>query len=181
MSTVCHSNSHGTDPDGSLTSMLLLCCHALLCCAVRSAATQYALLNLLVNTAIIGNYSSLSKSAVPGILSPRTFNGEQINLLPYFDGTLPTTNAGGSSGSQVNWLDGGGTAPLLQNQPANSTSASQYALFTHVYSYFGSLLGCSGYNTTGFPVYQGQSSMYQGMQPDCLSPLHLAIYCLSVY
>ncbi len=62
---------------------------------------------------------------VPGILAKGTFNGTEVNLLPFFDGTLKTTNRGGSSGVSVNFLDGGGAAPLKQNKPANDETSNQ--------------------------------------------------------
>ncbi len=62
---------------------------------------------------------------VPGILAAGTFNGNQVDLLPYFSGGLQSTNRGGSSGVSVNFLDGGGADPLKNNKPANSDSSSQ--------------------------------------------------------
>lgn len=63
--------------------------------------------------------------AVPGILAEGTYNGTNVNLLPYFDGTLNSTNRGGSSGKSVNFLDGGGAAPLKQNKAADDESSKQ--------------------------------------------------------
>jgi hypothetical protein len=34
------------------------------------------------------------------------------------------------------------------------------ALLTHLYQYFGLLLGCSTVGQTGFPKYGGETSMY---------------------
>ena len=33
-------------------------------------------------------------------------------------------------------------------------------LLTHLYQFFGVLLGCSGYGEMGFPSYMGDPSMY---------------------
>jgi hypothetical protein len=44
---------------------------------------------------------------VPGILAPGVYNGEAVNLLPYFDGTLASSNRGGQAVA-INFLDGGG-------------------------------------------------------------------------
>ena len=63
--------------------------------------------------------------AVPGILAPGQFNGTKVNLLPYFNGGLLSSNRGGTSGVSVNFLDGGGAAPLMKNMPANDTSSNQ--------------------------------------------------------
>jgi hypothetical protein len=86
----------------------------------NTAANQLALLTRLVNTVIIGNYTTPNVGiAVPGILAPGTFNGTAVNLLPYFDGALLSTNDGGSEGSAVNFLDGGGAKPLMESKPAD--------------------------------------------------------------
>jgi hypothetical protein len=75
----------------------------------NTAANQYAVLTLVVNTALIGNYTQPNKGiAVNGILNPGMYNGTAINLLPYFDGSLASTNAGGTSGAPQNFLDDGG-------------------------------------------------------------------------
>jgi hypothetical protein len=34
-------------------------------------------------------------------------------------------------------------------------------LFTHLYEFFGTLLGCSQQGQPGFPAYDGQPSMFQ--------------------
>ena len=51
--------------------------------------------------------------------------GVNVDLLPYFDGTLESSNRGGSSGVSVNFLDGGGAAPLMMNQPADNDTSNQ--------------------------------------------------------
>jgi hypothetical protein len=92
----------------------------------NTAANQYTLLTLLVNTVVIGNYTMPNVGVkVPGILAPGSFNGVQVNLLPYFNGALASTNRGGAQGVSVNFLDGGGAAPLMMNMPANNTSSRQ--------------------------------------------------------
>src|SRR5579859_766901 len=60
--------------------------------------------------------------------------------------------------SSVNY---GGAAPLMQNKPANTMSSPQYFLLTHLYQYFGSLLGCSMQGISAFPAYGGDSSQFQ--------------------
>ena len=62
---------------------------------------------------------------VPGILAPGEVNGTAVNLLPYFTGDLASTNRGGSKGVSVNFLDGGGAAPLMKNKPADDDSSNQ--------------------------------------------------------
>uniref|UniRef100_L2FXE9 Uncharacterized protein n=1 Tax=Colletotrichum fructicola (strain Nara gc5) TaxID=1213859 RepID=L2FXE9_COLFN len=128
----------------------------------NTAENQYTLLTLLVNTVVIGNYTMPNVGVkVPGILAAGTYNGAEVNLLPYFNGDLASSNRGGSSGVSVNFLDGGGAAPLMKNMPANDDKSNQYFLLTHLYQFFGSLLGCSQYGMTGFPGYDGHASMYQ--------------------
>lgn len=127
----------------------------------NTAANQKTLLTLVVNTAVIGNYTKPNVGIhVPGILAPGEFNGTKVNLAGYFNGGFASTNSGGSSGKSVNFLDDGGAAPLLINMPANGTSSRQYALLTHLYSYFGTLLGCSTIGQADFPAYEGSNSMY---------------------
>lgn len=124
----------------------------------NTAANQQTLVTLVVNTAVIGNYTMPNVGIkVAGILAPGTVNGTAVNLLPYFTGALASSNRGGSSGVSINFLDDGGAAPLMMNMPANGTSSNQYKLLTHLYQYFGALLGCSA---MGYPAYTGQGSQY---------------------
>lgn len=128
----------------------------------NTAANQMTLLTLVVNTAVIGNYSTVNVGVtVPGILAAGEYNGTSVNLLPYFDGGFASTNQGGSGGMSVNFLDDGGAAPLKLNKPANGTTSMQYMLLTHLYEYFGTLLGCTMQGNTDFPAYDGSNSMYE--------------------
>lgn len=52
-------------------------------------------------------------------------NGTDVNLLPYFNGELASSNRGGGTGVSVNFLDDGGAEPLMNNKPANSDSSMQ--------------------------------------------------------
>lgn len=126
----------------------------------NSAANQQTVLTLVVNTAVIGNYTKPNVGiAVPGILTPGMYKGNKVNLAQYFDGMLDSSNRGGMSGVSVNFLDGGGAAPLMANKPANDMTSNQYMLLTHLYSYFADLLGCSQFGkSTG--QYAGETSMY---------------------
>jgi hypothetical protein len=93
----------------------------------NTAENQLTVLTLIVNTAVIGNYTpKLNKGVlVPGILTPGEYNGTAVNLAPYFDGGLASTNTGGSAGMSVNFLDGGGAAPLMNNTAADNMSSMQ--------------------------------------------------------
>jgi len=127
----------------------------------NNATNQQTLLTLVVNTAAIGNYTQPNVGiAVPGLLAPGTGDYEGVNLLPYFTGALASTNNGGSSGISVNFLDAGGAKPLMMNMPANNTNSAQYVLLTHLYSYFGYLLGCSEFSNTTMK-YTGSTNMYE--------------------
>jgi hypothetical protein len=128
----------------------------------NNASNQLTLLTLVVNTALIGNYTTPNVGiTVTGILNPGVFNGTDVSLLKYFNGSLASNNIGTSTGAPVNFLDDGSAEPLLRNKPSNgNTSSNQYRLITRLYSYFGTLLGCSYINTPEFPKYGGVSSMY---------------------
>ncbi len=93
----------------------------------NTAENQKMLLTLIVNTVGIGNYTQPNVGiAVPGILAQNaTFNGEPVNLLPYFNGMFASTNRGGEEGVSVNFLDGGGAAPLMENKPAIDDTSNQ--------------------------------------------------------
>jgi hypothetical protein len=102
-------------------------------------ANEATLLTLLVNTVVIGNYTkpviegvTWPDVMVPGILANGTVDGTDVNLLPYFNGGLASSNRGGKSGVAINFLDDGGAVPLMMNMPANGTSSNQYKLMTHL-------------------------------------------------
>ncbi|KAK5173301.1 uncharacterized protein LTR77_001982 [Saxophila tyrrhenica] len=125
-----------------------------------NATTQLKLLTLLVNTAVIGNYSE-GKVMVPGILAKDAmYNGTKVNLVPYFSGALKSTNVGEKHGVSYNFLDGGGAAPLAKSKPADDDTSHQAILLNKLYSYFGVLLACSAIGKDGFPAYNGKTSMY---------------------
>ncbi|KAK4543855.1 hypothetical protein LTR36_004888 [Oleoguttula mirabilis] len=128
----------------------------------NNATNQETLVTLLVNTAVIGNYTKPNANlTVPGILAQgQSYNKTSVNLLPYFDGALASTNRGGELGVSINFLDDGGATPLTLNKPSNTTTSNQYKLLTHLYGYFGILLGCSHLGQTGYPAYSGDTSMY---------------------
>ncbi|CAK3861393.1 Hypothetical predicted protein [Lecanosticta acicola] len=132
----------------------------------NTAKNQQTLLTLVVNTAVIGNYTKPNVGiAVPGILAPGTGKFAGVNLAKYFGGMLKVTNpeAIGMMGKRpiaVNWLDGGGAAPLMMNMAANNPKTNQYALLTHLYQYFAALLGCSQFGKTVMP-YSSELSMYK--------------------
>jgi hypothetical protein len=147
----------------------------------NTEANQQLLLHKVVNTAVIGNYTPGAMNAVPGILTPGTYNGEQVNLLQYFNGALESSNRGGNCGVAINFLDGGGAAPLMNDKAANCHDCEQLyvsiasirnlnvhadaadensMLLTHLYKFFAALLGCSIFGNTVKP-YNGFNGMYE--------------------
>ncbi len=93
----------------------------------NTAENQQTVLTLLVNTAVIGNYTSSPGSLVKvdGILAPGTGDFVGVDLAPYFSGALASTNRGSGYGEMVNFLDGGGADPLKQNMPAADMGSAQ--------------------------------------------------------
>ncbi|KAJ8068453.1 hypothetical protein OCU04_004008 [Sclerotinia nivalis] len=128
----------------------------------NTAQLQQYLMMRIVNIALIGNYGENSRRRVnvTGILFNGTYNGIKVNLSPYFDGGLFSTNVGGKPIS-VNFLDGGGLGTLWSFKVADSMSSNQYFLMTHLYQYFGVLFGCSKQGGTDFPAYSASASQYE--------------------
>ncbi|KAF2155285.1 hypothetical protein K461DRAFT_276484 [Myriangium duriaei CBS 260.36] len=118
----------------------------------NTAANQYALVKAVVDRAGVGN--ATSNPVVTGIVKPGMYNGVKVDISPYFTGALNSTNRGGSSGVSVNFLDGGSGATPAAN-------SNQAILFTHLYEYFGAVLGCTTYGSSGYPNYAGKASMYE--------------------
>lgn len=90
----------------------------------NTATNQYKLVSALVNTALIGNYSKGAKVTVNGILVPGDYNGQAVNLLPYFNGGYLSTNRNNQA-SSVNFIDGGGAIPLAMGMPASDATSNQ--------------------------------------------------------
>ncbi|KAE9364813.1 hypothetical protein N431DRAFT_447960 [Stipitochalara longipes BDJ] len=130
----------------------------------NTAKSQALLITLLVNTFVVGNYTT-PNTGIPcaGFASPAVFEGHDIALLPYFTGAYNSTNEGGNIGAAgVLFLDDGGATPLQKNMSSNGdVGTRQYDLLTHIYGYFGNLLNCSQQGTSDFPSYGGRTSMYK--------------------
>ena len=91
----------------------------------NTAASQQELMALITNTFILGNYTTPNVGVkVDGIAGPKTFQGHDVNELPYFTGGYHSTNEGGKPVVK-NFLDDGGATALLANKPANTTSSNQ--------------------------------------------------------
>jgi hypothetical protein len=82
----------------------------------NTATSQQLLITLLVNTFVIGNYTTPNTGhAVAGIAAPAVYNGTKVALLPYFTGELNSTNTGGEVGASKLFLDNGGAGPIGMN------------------------------------------------------------------
>jgi hypothetical protein len=106
-----------------------------------NAENELSLITAVVNLAVLGNVTL----GVDGILS------DEGGLAPFFTGAGNTTNRGDTAVS-INFLDG------AADLPNPSTSSYTYILLSHLYQFFGGLLGC---NAEEFPVYQGDPDMYR--------------------
>ena len=67
----------------------------------NTAENQDTVLTLVVNTVVIGNYTKPKIDgitwldiSVPGILANGTINGNNVTLLPYFNGGLASSSRG---------------------------------------------------------------------------------------
>ncbi|CZR69265.1 uncharacterized protein PAC_19165 [Phialocephala subalpina] len=129
----------------------------------NTAANQKLLTTLLINTVVLGNYTTPNTGiSVHGFATPAIYNGTEVALLPYFTPAPPSANKGGDVGVGVAFLDDGGAVPLQHNMSSNgNTSSLQYNTVTHIYEYFGALLNCSLQGSPDFPSYQGRTSMYE--------------------
>jgi hypothetical protein len=76
----------------------------------------------------------------------------------------------------INFLDGGAAEPLMKNMPANDDTSMQYFLLTHLYQFFGSLLGCSMQGMPGFDAYTGHASMYEVHKFMDLNPYEMGYF-----
>ncbi|KAL7931221.1 hypothetical protein V8C35DRAFT_119822 [Trichoderma chlorosporum] len=115
----------------------------------NNSTTQLLLVQSIVTLAYAGS------AGIPnpidnntGIFNQGNFDGIDVYLRPWFDGSKATTNLNNQPVG-IDWLDGGATGPLMAflNGSANSVnidnSTNQYRLFTHWFTAFGFVYGCS--------------------------------------
>lgn len=86
--------------------------------------TQFQLVQGIVTLAFGGgfNLSNVSRE-ITGILNPGTFQNVTVDLRPWFNGSIDSTNLNNQAVG-INWLDDGGTDPLynfLSGQTPNVT------------------------------------------------------------
>ncbi|UKZ94127.1 uncharacterized protein TrAFT101_009014 [Trichoderma asperellum] len=115
----------------------------------NNSTTQLLLVQSIVTLAYAGSAGLPNPpDDSSGIFNKGQFNGIDVYLRPWFDGSQATTNLNNQPVG-INWLDGGATAPLLSflNGSTNSVninnSTNQYRLFTHWFTAFGFIYGCS--------------------------------------
>lgn len=88
----------------------------------NSSTTQFQLIQGIIALAFGGgfNLSNIS-SEITGILNPGTFQNLTVDLRPWFNGSIDSTNLNNQAVG-IDWLDDGGTDPLynfLSGQTAN--------------------------------------------------------------
>jgi hypothetical protein len=103
-------HSHGESMCDKYTTQIL---------GSNEPTNQRLLMSLFVNTALVGNYTTPNVGiAVNGIMWPGSWKGEPVDLMPWFNGELASSNPcpdDCGQGVSVNWLDGGGPSALRQN------------------------------------------------------------------
>ncbi|KAG5917000.1 hypothetical protein E4U61_003125 [Claviceps capensis] len=117
----------------------------------NNATTQLKLMQGIVAYAYAGG-RSLPDGDVDssGIFNAGRFDGQNVDLRPWFDGSKATSN-NNDQAVKIQWMDGGGTTPLLAFINGSTPMANiqrgtnQYKLFTHWYFVFGRIYSCSLY------------------------------------
>ncbi|KAJ6789509.1 hypothetical protein PWT90_07169 [Aphanocladium album] len=115
----------------------------------NNVTTQQLLMQSIVSLAYAGG-SELSDppGGSNGIFNHGQFKGQNVFLRPWFDGSKPTTNLNDQPVG-VDWLDGGGTQPLIDfitgksSAVALTNQTNQNRLFNHWFIAFGYTYGCS--------------------------------------
>ncbi|MCJ1283728.1 hypothetical protein MMC26_003059 [Xylographa opegraphella] len=115
---------------------------------MNSSATQFQLIQSIVALAFSGgsNLTNVS-SDITGILNPGTFQGLDVDLQPWFNGVIDSTNLNNQPVG-IDWLDDGGLDPLYGylNGLTSSvvlTNTSNHRLFQHFFLSFAHIFGCS--------------------------------------
>ena len=81
----------------------------------NSSATQFQLIQSIVALAFSGgsNLTNVS-SDITGILNPGTFQGLGVDLQPWFNGAIDSTNLNDQPVG-IDWLDDGGLNPMYDS------------------------------------------------------------------
>ncbi|KFY86979.1 hypothetical protein V500_07274 [Pseudogymnoascus sp. VKM F-4518 (FW-2643)] len=94
------------------------------------------------------NDSDSLPDGLTGILNPGVHDGVIINLLPFFNGSIASTNLNNLAVG-INWLDDGGITPLVNFWSGKTdtvvlrNTTNEYRLFGHFYTAFARIFGCS--------------------------------------
>ncbi|KFY62869.1 hypothetical protein V496_04344 [Pseudogymnoascus sp. VKM F-4515 (FW-2607)] len=116
-----------------------------------SEENQFKLMQGIVALAFAGPKSIPSKNVpkeLTGILNLGVEGGHRVDLMPFFNGTLASTNLNNQPVG-INWLDDGGLTPLSDYLTGKtksvvlSNSTNEYRLFGHFYTSFSRIFGCS--------------------------------------
>ncbi|KJZ72342.1 hypothetical protein HIM_08268 [Hirsutella minnesotensis 3608] len=116
-----------------------------------NSTTQLRLMQGIVAYAYAGGSavgSGKDKTASTGIFNHGQYDGRDVYLRSWFDGSKPVTNLNGEAFG-VDWLDGGGTEPLTAFLNGSTETAeikqgsNQEKMFNRWYLTFGKLYGCS--------------------------------------
>ncbi|KAH8723577.1 hypothetical protein GQ44DRAFT_656497 [Phaeosphaeriaceae sp. PMI808] len=113
----------------------------------NSSETQLKFIQNVVCLAFEGG-SRLNNvsSDITGILRPGKYNGIDINLLQYFNGSRASTNVNNAP-IGINWLDQGGATPLAAFLAGESlvlaATSNQYHLFSNFFVAFSRAFGCT--------------------------------------
>ncbi|KUJ18985.1 uncharacterized protein LY89DRAFT_581946 [Mollisia scopiformis] len=121
----------------------------------NTTSSQFSLVQNIVALAFAGGSgvanasSALTGNFNPGsFLNPVTSQDINVDLRPWFNGSIDSTNVNGDP-STVNWLDGGGQAPLTAYLSGKTSSivlgntTNEYQLFNHWLSAFSHIFGCT--------------------------------------
>ncbi|KAH6972749.1 hypothetical protein BKA56DRAFT_467872, partial [Ilyonectria sp. MPI-CAGE-AT-0026] len=131
----------------------------------NTADNQRILMALVLHSALLGpfsNYSTVPVDGFTGALTATTFRDQAVDLIVYFNGATKSANTGKKTGEAINFFDAGGLGATRDLKPSNGdTNSAQHIFFTHVYSYFGTFLGCSHIGSSKLPAYAGKASMYE--------------------
>jgi hypothetical protein len=92
---------------------------------VNTTEAQTAFITQFVCNVFGGNSSVFTGTSVPGALTAGTFNGTEVHLAKYFDGSMYSTQSTTSQPQAVNWMDDGGAVILQQGKISNSNTSNQ--------------------------------------------------------
>lgn len=126
-----HSGQHN-DP----TKLSICNTYTSLILGSSNPSNQHLLMTLFVNTALVGNYTTPNTGvAVNGIMWPGAWKGEPVDLMPWFNGDLASSNPcpdDCGQGVSVNWLDSGGPEALRRNLTSFEGGTNQLYVYTRV-------------------------------------------------